>query len=80
MKSIHDELSCESAASYFGKSSSSVEVKVGNAQSPIGCSWNDHGNLELFKPSSGDCNVNGYDGCFCKSTSGKAFALKVSVK
>merc|ERR1712156_751051 len=37
---------------------------------PTGCSFHRFGNVELWRSSNmGDCNVNGFSGCFCKKTS-----------
>jgi len=71
MKSIHDEAMCSNAAAYFEKSSTNVIIKENNHgdDRPTGCSWHRFGNLELWKSSSGDCEVNGYDGCFCLKSS-----------
>ena len=71
MKSIHDEAMCSNAAAYFEKSSTNVIIKENNHgdDRPTGCSWHRFGNLELWKSSSGVCEVNGYDGCFCLKSS-----------
>ena len=67
LSSIHDEMACSYAAYQFGKSSNNVIFREGNygSQRPIGCSWHPIGNLELWESSNGECNINGYDGCFC---------------
>merc|ERR1712156_965725 len=37
---------------------------------PTGCSFHRFGNVELWRSSNmGDCNVNGFSGCFCKKPS-----------
>merc|ERR1712045_23973 len=66
--SIHDKQYCDGAAKYFGKKYKGVIIKDqkdwGNGR-PTGCSWHKFGNVELWKSSSGDCDVHGYGGCFC---------------
>merc|ERR1719219_1811858 len=77
MKSIHDKMEWASAAIQAKKSSTNVIVRehaFGNGR-PTGCSWHRFGNLELWKSSSGECNVNGYAGCFCKILPGKFSAV-----
>jgi hypothetical protein len=32
---------------------------------PTGCSWHRFGNIEVWGRATGNCNVNGYGGCFC---------------
>ena len=75
MKSIDDKTECASAATQFQKSTSDVQVKevavALNDEKPTGCSWHEFGNLELWVSSSGNCNVDGYSGCFCKKIEGK---------
>ena len=73
MKSITEKDDCERAAIHAKKLNHNVIVKeeayVTNDR-PTGCSWHAIGNLELWKSSNGNCNVNGYAGCFCKKFSG----------
>ena len=73
MKSIHDEKSCKDASKHFEKQSNWVQVKPDDKGDtrPIGCSWHNDKLLQLWKKSSGKCNVDGYDGCFCVKTIGK---------
>ena len=75
MKSIDNKLECSAAAVQAGKSSTTVKVNEDSHgdQKPTGCSWHDTSsdNLELWKSSNGDCNVNGYAGCFCKKIPGE---------
>ena len=68
MKSIDNESDCVEAAAQAQKQHSGIKVHqdaYGTGR-PTGCSWHGFGNLELFSSSSGECNVNGYAGCFCK--------------
>lgn len=68
MKSIENESDCVDAAAQAEKQHSGIKVHqdaYGTGR-PTGCSWHDHGNLELWSSSSGECDVNGYAGCFCK--------------
>jgi len=70
-KSIHDAADCSAAAKQFEKSSTTVKPVSGTfgAGRPTGCSWHRFGNLELWSSSSGNCDVNGYGGCFCTAGS-----------
>ena len=69
MKSIDNESDCVEAAAQAQKQHSGIKVHqdaYGTGR-PTGCSWHAGANkLELWSSSSGECNVNGYEGCFCK--------------
>jgi len=67
MKSIHDVKACSKAATELGADNNNVIFREGTYGKgrPTGCSWHSYGNLELWESSTGDCNVHGYDGCFC---------------
>ena len=73
MKSINEKNDCEKAAIQAKKQSHNVIVKEWDYNTndrPTGCSWHALGNLELWKSTNGNCNVNGYAGCFCRKNSG----------
>jgi len=69
MTSIRDAIACSYAAAEFERSSTDVIVRAGTfgppSGRPTGCSWHNTGNLELWLYNTGECNVNGYAGCFC---------------
>lgn len=69
MTSIRDAIACSYAAAEFERSSTDVIVRAGTfgkpSGRPTGCSWHNSGNLELWLYNTGECNVNGYAGCFC---------------
>ena len=69
MKSIDNESDCVEAAAQAQKQHSGIKVHqdaYGTGR-PTGCLWHAVANkLELWSSSSGECNVNGYAGCFCK--------------
>lgn len=67
MTSIRIEKDCKAAAISFDKSTKMYTYQRGDNQErrPTGCSWHEHGNLELWANSYGVCDVNGYGGCFC---------------
>jgi hypothetical protein len=67
MLSIYSVAECQLAGNHAGKGKQ-VIWRQGNhhAGRPTGCSWHHFGNLELWDISHGDCDVNGYSGCFCK--------------
>ena len=69
MKSIENKSDCVEAAAQAQKQHSGIKVHqdaYGTGR-PTGCSWHTGAsNLELWSSSSGECNVNGYAGCFCK--------------
>ena len=72
MKSIADKTECASAAIQFKKPVVDVKIKDDDfgEDKPTGCSWYDlasgSGYLDLWRSSSGKCDVGGYSGCFCK--------------
>ena len=83
MKSIHDEKSCKDASKHFEKQSNWVQVKPDDKGDtrPIGCTWHNDKLLQLWKKSSGKCNVDGYDGCFCIKNIGKYnFSITMDLK
>jgi hypothetical protein len=65
--SIHDAKQCREAAEQF-KNKFNFIVRSGRMRDerPTGCSWHRFGNVELWESSNGDCEANGYGGCFCK--------------
>ena len=69
LESIDNESDCVEAAAQAQKQHSGIKVHqdaYGTGR-PTGCSWHaGASNLELWSSSSGECNVNGYAGCFCK--------------
>jgi hypothetical protein len=68
MTKIYDLSECQAAGNTVGKNEVIV-FQYANSEVikyPAGCSWHQGGNLELRKVSSGNCDVNGYHGCFCK--------------
>ena len=70
MKSIYDLTVCAAAAKQFNKPNTKAilqEEKFGESR-PTGCSWHKFGNLEVFDSSNGECNVNGFSGCFCEKS------------
>ena len=81
MKSIDNADECHKAAKHFDKSPNNVKVDpaVKGDTRPIGCTWHETNHLELFEESSGKCNVDGYDGCFCLKTIGKVFISLLEV-
>ena len=73
MKSIHDNKTCKAAALLLNFSIENFRFIPGDEFNtrPTGCSWHEFGNLELWQSSNGECNVNGYAGCFCEIVQGK---------
>ena len=73
MKSIHTKAECIAAAVQDGKSTTNFKIHQDpwEDQRPTGCSWHDGAkNLELWESSSGQCEINGYSGCFCNKLPG----------
>ena len=69
MESIDNESDCVEAAAQAQKQHSGIKLRQDayGTDRPTGCSWHaGANNLELWTSSSGECNVNGYAGCFCK--------------
>eukprot|EP01083_Nonionella_stella_P022688 62722_1 len=72
MQSIHDPIKCELAARTIAteeglKSDYNFAHNPNHhgPNAPTGCSYHPSGNVEAWGDTTGDCNVNGYEGCFC---------------
>eukprot|EP01084_Bolivina_argentea_P292606 503057_1 len=73
MNSIYDSIQCQAAAMIiaeeYGLKTDTQFISqtdwVGSDR-PTGCSYHQFGNIEQWgEGTTGDCNVNGYGGCFC---------------
>eukprot|EP01083_Nonionella_stella_P293979 999598_1 len=72
MNSIYDSIQCQAAAMIiaeeYGLKTDTQFISqtdwVGSDR-PTGCSYHQFGNIELWGETTGDCDVNGFGGCFC---------------
>eukprot|EP01084_Bolivina_argentea_P228913 386503_1 len=72
MNSIHDAVQCESAALLISQEEGLrtdtqflCKTQWDGDNLPTGCSYHQFGNIELWGETTGDCDVNGFGGCFC---------------
>ena len=72
MRSIHEPAQCRLAAETISAEEGLRtdtefydKTHLGDENLPTGCSYHEYGNIEQWGAGTGDCDVNGFGGCFC---------------